>query len=384
MPWPPRIKNLWPSRKYRMLGAQKGVPATILTHALAQAHRVQRESLPAVLTLNHLAEQTGVGLKYLRVVVGRGRDPYRVFQSRKSRGGYRIICVPETPLMRVQRWISRAILSQIHPHECSKAYAPESSVVKAAEEHCGARWLIKVDVQSFFESISEIQVYRLFLELGYQPLVSFEMARLCTRTVASSGRIASKAWHNRKYQSFGIENHRNWVVGHLPQGAPTSPMLSNLAMRDFDDAVNKIAGKHGLAYSRYSDDLVFSTESDYSRDQARRFVALVYKLMRERGLQPHRAKTVIVPPGARKIVLGLLVDGDVPRLSRDFRQALEQHLYYIEKFGPVRHAEKRRFKSISAMRRHLHGLISYAASVDSEFGQKCLHRFLSIDWPPEM
>ena len=80
--------------------------------------------------------------------------------------------------MQVQRWIAAHILNPLPVHHCSFAFKPGSSIIKCAARHTGARWLVKMDIAGFFSSISEIQVYRVFLSLGYQPLVAFELARL--------------------------------------------------------------------------------------------------------------------------------------------------------------------------------------------------------------
>ena len=86
-----------------------------------------------------------------------------------------MICVPEPTLLIVQRWINQRILSHAKPHQASTAFAEGCSIKRAAERHCCARWLIKLDVANFFESISEVRVYRVFVGLGYQPLVSLEL-----------------------------------------------------------------------------------------------------------------------------------------------------------------------------------------------------------------
>ena len=127
------------------------------------------------------------------------------------------------------------------------------------------------------------------------------------------------------------------ALGYLPQGAPTSPMLSNLVMRELDGIIQRLADAAGLTYTRYSDDLTFSTRSkEFSRFKARGFISEVGKALTVFGFQPQHRKTKVVPPGSRKLVLGLQVEGDVSRLTREFKDKLRQHLYYLEKHGAVR------------------------------------------------
>lgn len=244
--------------------------------------------------------------------------------------------------------------------------------------------MIKLDILDFFGSISEMQAYRVFLSLGYQPLVSFEMGRLCTyrpkhdmppdyvspRFQIPSGRIEKR---NRVIESY---NHP--YMGTLPQGAPTSPMLANLAMRDIDEKISAIASRFGLNYTRYSDDLTFSTRNDFDRQQASLLIQEIAKLLIKRGLMLNRQKTAVIPPGARKIVLGLLVDGDLPRLSRSFKDRIRQHLYYLEKFGPDQHVSKRDFDSIGGFFRHLKGLIDFAHMIEPQYARDAYVRLRTI------
>ncbi|WP_343213385.1 reverse transcriptase family protein [Archangium violaceum] len=381
-PWPPHV--------YRRQGLAKGVSPALIDTALAQAHSLQNKNYPAILTLNHLAARTEVSFEYLRDVVSRRIDAYRVFNLRKQSTGYREICIPAAPLLWVQQWIHSNILVRTKQHPASFAYAPGSSTRDCARIHCGARWMIKLDIQSFFESISEIQVYNVFHSIGYGPLVAFELSRLCTRR-SSSGleRYKARNWRSHGHGRYigkgrySINTYRRVLMGHLPQGAPTSPILSNLAVVDLDEKLRRLAAREGMSYSRYSDDLVFSTaRDDFSRKIAASIIGEVYRELSRRGFDPNRNKAVVSPPGARKIVLGLVVDGDSPRLPKEFKERLRQHLYYLNKYGVANHAQKQGFKSLFSMKRHIEGLAFYALHIEKSFGEEVLNRLAAIDWPP--
>ncbi len=105
--------------------------------------------------------------------------------------------------------------------------------------------------------------------------------------------------------------------------------------------------------------------------------------MGEVGLAPNITKTQIMPPGARKIVLGLLVDGEVPKLSREFRSKLRMHLYYLKHsdVGPVSHAENRGFESVFGLKNHIEGLIAYAGQIDPKYAALCNNQMEKINWP---
>jgi RNA-directed DNA polymerase len=253
--------------------------------------------------------------------------------------------------------------------------------VKCASRHCGARWLIKMDITGFFSSISEIQVYRVFRSFGYQPLVAFELARITTYAPELSPRYERHTWRAWN-KDRTIAQYSNRRIGYLPQGAPTSPMLSNLVMRKADSEIDNLSLLASLTYSRYSDDLTFSTRADnFGRSKALMFISTITSFLARIGLYANMTKCVIVPPGARKIVLGLLVDGPTPRLSRKFRSNLRQHLYYLEKVGPIEHAKARGFETLWGMRHHIRGLIDFASMVDHPYGTTLLSRFDSVDWP---
>jgi RNA-directed DNA polymerase len=333
-----------------------------------QAHAVQRKDLPAILTLNHLAEMTEVEYDVLRDAVRRRRDFYTEFQIKKRSGGYRNIVCPDPQLKRIQRWISQHVLRRTTPHSASAAYAPGSSIVDAAEMHCGARWLVKIDITSFFESISEIDVYRVFRECGYTSLVAFELARICTR-VTDSYRYRRRPWWVIDSREQ-IQAYQHEKMGHLPQGAPSSPMLANLVMRGADEAITETAEKAHLAYSRYSDDLIFSTsDEDFGRPQAEQLVRDVEGILAKRGLRTNRNKTRMAPPGARKVVLGLVVNDAKPRLPKRITDGIEVHLHFAERNGIAAHASARRFNSTSGFLAHLDGLITYAEMVDAKRGK---------------
>ena len=310
--------SLWPPNRYKKQAIAHGTPPSAAAAAVEQAHRTQSRGLPALLSLNHLSFETDVPYPFLRAVVERRHDPYRSFAIRKRNGGKRRICVPEFRMLAVQKWISRWILSKQSPHPASNAYHPGASPFRCAELHAGCRWLIKVDIEEFFESLSEIDAYRAFVGMGYQPLVAFELGRLCTRVV-NHPRYDSPRWRRDAHREDRIHSYSHPLLGHLPQGAPTSPMLSNLIMHSFDSRLGDLAHESECIYTRYSDDLIFSsTDGSLDRASARELVVKVYLELARIGLRPRRTKTIIVPPSARKVVLGLLVDGDRPRLSNSF------------------------------------------------------------------
>jgi RNA-directed DNA polymerase len=383
------MRHPWSSQQFRQgaLAASRSEAVIAAAESIAREIKQRNSNIPVVLTLHHLAHLADVPVESLQQVIFRQVDPYRVYRVKK-RGTpnsvaapprrYRTICVPRPPIMRLQRWIAQNILNEVAPHPASFAFAPERDLVGAAWLHTEARWLLKMDVRHFFESISERRVYWVFRALGYTALLSFQMARLCTRMNLHD---ALDPRHSAGRGRTGLP-YRQHPQGYLPQGAPTSPMLANLVMRPFDRRVETLARTMGWTYTRYADDLAFSRRDASSRGAAMHLAKVVEYELAQFGLVNHRGKTSVIPPGARKVLLGVLIDSDRPTLTRAFRNNIETHLYALTspKLGAATHRAKRGFASSIGMRRHIEGLIAFAHQVDRSYGAKLYAQFNEIDW----
>lgn len=376
---------MWSPQLYRQNGLKQGLSENLLETAIAQSDEVIHSpyNLPSILSLKHLACRTGIDYSELRSFVNhKNPKTYKKFSIRKRSGGKRFIHIPAPNLMHIQRWLNEYVLKQIPTHSASHAFTVGSSIKKCAARHCGAKWLIKFDIEDFFGSISEIQVFRLFRNLGYQPLISFEMARLCTVPSSwPSKRGQYKQWRVREENKI-IPIYSQELLGYLPQGAATSPLISNLIMKKCDEKLSGIAKKYKLTYTRYSDDLSFSTRSKgFCRSNARKIIFEVYKIISKSGYMAQYRKTKIIPPGSKKIILGLNVDGAEPRLQKEYKDRIRQHLYYIEKLGIDKHKSNREFDSIWGLKCHLEGMINYANMIEPDYARESLQRFSKIDWP---
>ena len=287
---------MWSPQLYLQEGHARQVEPTVLNAAAKQLDEFygRKPNIPAILTLGHLAQRSGVPYDRLRAVVERKIQPYNHFTIRKRSGGRRTISVPHRDLLIAQKWLTRHILNKQTPHSTSYAFTPGSSIVNCASRHTGARWLVKMDISGFFGSVSEIAVYRVFHDLGYEPLVAFELARLTTCITNNWFRYRNLRWQNY-YPFYTIEAYDDLRIGHLPQGAPTSPMLSNLVMKDVDTKLSRMASQTDLVYTRYSDDLTFSKRDGWERSKAKSFVQAVSKVLRANGYYPNASPTYSAP-----------------------------------------------------------------------------------------
>ena len=363
----------------------------MIAHALATADVIQgvNPNLPPVFSLRHLAHLADTDYGLLRTIASRVHDePYRLFRIRKrpSYDGevrYRVIAVPDPGLKKTQRWIAQSILSHMRPHPASVAFSKGNRLVDAVRPHCGARWIVEMDIRNFFESVTEISVYRIFHSLGYQPLVALEMARICTRLGSPTPARRKPHWLSHHHYDT-ISSYNVGRLGHLPQGAPTSPMLANLAVQAFDQSIEEIARHFGVIYTRYADDLTFSTDDrGFDRGSCRLLIGQTSFVMGRHGFSPNITKTSILTPGSRKLVLGLLVDGQAPRLTREFREKMRQHLYYLsaEGAGPSAHARHLGFAAIRGLKNHVYGLAMFARQIELAYGEECLKRLNMVEWP---
>lgn len=371
-------------QQYKAAGLENEVDPDVLDNAVAAIERIQavNPKLFPLLTLNHLSAETGLTYGYLRLAVARVSGKYKHIMLKKrmpGRSSHRMISVPSERLMTCQSWIANNILRHATPHSRSFAYHPDSNPVFAAREHTEAKWLIKVDIQDFFHAITEHQVYRVFRSLGYCRLISFELSRLCT--MACERLPADKA--HLKYEASKIEAYQSPYVGILPQGAPTSPMLSNLVVRSLDETLAQLANDNNMRFTRYADDIVFSCKDDRDRKVVNCVKRAILKALNDEGFRPNLRKTVIRGPGSRKVVLGILVDGNTPRLPREYKDKIRQHLHYLSHpdFGPSEHASARK-TSVSRIYHHVFGLICWAKAVEPNFGNEALAKFNAVYWPP--
>lgn len=344
-------------------------PIEAARRTLEISTELRRRRMPAVVSLRHLSLRSRVDYAFLHAVVTRGVDGYDLFEVRRRNGKPRTIAAPQAELVRVQRWILDRMLHRVEPHADSWAYFPGRSAVQAARRHTGAEWLIKLDLKNFFHQVDERMVFRLFEFFGYPKLLAFEMARISTRQAPQT----SQSWLPDKY--FGATprlrqgtpyNHLT-QLGYLPQGAPTSGAIANLAARQLDESLSQWAASQHMVYTRYSDDIVLSGSADtYSRASAKQKFGTLRSLVENHGWEPNPAKGRIVPPGSRLIVLGMLVDGDRVRLRREMRQRIGEHLRGIERFGVANHAAHRHFRDAFGMLNHVRGLVDHARSVDPD------------------
>jgi retron-type reverse transcriptase len=186
------------------------------------------------------------------------------------------------------------VIWQLPQHQCSHAYKRGASIVTNAQSHVNKRFVANVDIENFFPSIPPYAIADVLETSGLGPRLASAIARLTT------------------------------LRGGLPQGAPTSPTLSNAFLFDVDENMSRYCDATGLAYSRYADDITFSG------DNRNLIVGAINKLrgvLAQKGLQLNEKKTRIASRGGQQRVTGVVVNerAQPPReMRRRVRAMLHQ------------------------------------------------------------
>lgn len=367
----------WSPHVFESVALKQNYNPQYLLETIKYSNFLHASNLPIIFSLAHLSKITNSSYKKLYFIVDRSVDPYKQFKITKRSGGYRKITVPNFHLMELQKWINQHILAKGKTHPSAYAYVTGRNIKQNGEIHCGTDWLIKMDIQRFFESITEKQVYKVFHNFGYSKILSLELSRICTRTTTNLKKAKSNRW---KIKANKYRYYQSDIIGYLPQGTPTSPALSNLIFFEIDKKITTIANTYGCIYTRYSDDLTFST-NNFDRNRAKQLISDISTLLSKYGFSRNHKKTKIIPPGAKKIVNGLIINSHKPTVNKELKIKIDNHLYYSKKFGVLSHCERQKFRSLLGFKNHLEGLINYVKSIDKDLGSKYYEEFKKIDWP---
>ena len=168
-------------------------------------------------------------------------------------------------------------------------------------------------------------------------------------------------WNNRKYKIYNEKQ-----IGFLPQGAPTSPALANLIASKMDYDISELAIKNDFIYTRYADDLFISSQnSELTKEDINKIIYQIYRILPKYGFKINQQKTKIIGPGARKVILGLLVSNKVT-LMKSRKSHFECELYYFIK-DPIFHCQNRNISNIFSYSNHLKGMLSFIYGIDRNY-----------------
>lgn len=256
----------------------------------AIARKLYRRGLPPLANRNCLPYMFGVSRKLISAM---GRFPnqyYRFFDVPKIGGDSRRIEAPRRFLKVVQRWIHAHILSTSVPPPYVTGFVRGKNIFDNGRPHANAKNVMVVDIEDFFPSVNIDKITHVFANLGFPRSVAWQLASLCS------------------------------LEERLPQGAPTSPAIANLAFLPADREFAKLAKAWRCSYTRYADDLAFSGSKRFRPKDMQR----VEKMLGAHGFSLNKSKSRIVGAGSRQVVAGLVVNcvPQPPRWKRRLWRAM--------------------------------------------------------------
>lgn len=278
----------------------------------------------------------------------------------KRSGGARLVEAPKERLRAVQRRVLREVLGAVPAHPAAHGFVPGRSALSHAARHVGRAVVLRLDLREFFPSVGRRRIAELFRSLGYPDRVADTLTGLCTTCTPRS--IAAGAPTG--------ESARRHAAAHLPQGAPTSPKLANLAAFGLDLRLSALADACGLAYSRYADDLAFSGDTLPAW-----FPARVGEIASDEGFRTNPTKTRRMGRGTRQELVGVVVNAGlaVPRAERE---RLEAILTNCVRRGPS--AENREGRP--EWRSYLVGRVAWVRQVCPRHAERSERLLAAIDW----
>ncbi len=255
--------------------------------------------------LSSLEQDLGFSAKTLYAVSNSLDKHYRTAAIPKKSGGVRKLRVPDELLKAIQHQITEVLILPRPISRYAKAYYPGSSTIRNAKHHVGQPVVLKLDILHFFDSIRYSDVKDLVFpaEIYAEPL-RILLTMLCYHKDA------------------------------LPQGAPSSPAITNVIMAEFDEVVGRCCNLLGIRYTRYCDDLTFSGDFDPEP-----VIAFVREELKKRGFLLNKQKTRIQRSGTRQSVTGIVVNEKLS-IPADYRRKLRQELHYVQKYGVTDHLRR--------------------------------------------
>lgn len=213
-------------------------------------------------------------------------------------------------------------------------------IVQNARVHLDKKYLLNVDIKDFFKSITTNDVYHVLIKLG---------------TPDSGAQIISE-----------IITYN----GKLEEGLHCSPLISNLHCYKLDEELSRIGRSHGCSYSRYADDISFSSNTRVPKSN------IIEQIFRKHHFEMNKTKTRYSKKGQAQYVTGLSVsDNKYPRIPKPMKRKLRQELYYLNKYGYTSHFHKLGIdiEYVPAEIERIVGWIRYISAIEPVLGKEFAH-----------
>lgn len=333
----------------------RGVSGRLHLH-ISDEQLLTANGLPVMHTPADVAKALGLSIKQLRWLAFHSeaatRTHYVKFQVPKKSGGTRTLAAPHKTLKAVQRWILANVVNKLPVTDAAHGFVPGRGIVSNAHPHVAKEVLVNLDLSDFFPTITFFRVRAVFERYGYSGSVASVLALLCTESPRTTVSYAGTTYE----AATGPRG--------LPQGAPTSPGLSNQVARKLDKRLLGVAAKLGLTYTRYADDLSFSGGAELA-GKIGWLLAKVRNIAREEGFAVNEKKTRVMRRSAAQTVTGVVVN-DKPSISRDELRRLRAILHRAKSEG----LDAQNREGRPNFREWLRGKIAFVAMVRPDVGAK--------------
>lgn len=262
----------------------------------SRKYQLKNLGLPAIQDLNQFSEAIRISESSIRKYIGFAEYYYLTYEIPKKSGGVRLIAQPCRELKAIQSWILRNILDKLSSSDASKGFEIGSSIYDNAYPHIGSNVILAMDLDNFFPSIPANKVYGVFYSIGYPKNIASVLTSLCT------------------YKGF------------LPQGSPSSPKIANLVCSKLDARIQGYAGKKGITYTRYADDLTLSCQSIKKIEKAKSFIQTIIK---GEDFTINKKKTRLLGLRKKKCVTGLVVSSKKAGVGRVIYREIRVKIHHL-------------------------------------------------------
>jgi hypothetical protein len=357
-------KEKWEQyRETHVIHVGDGVSAGLSSFDADEA-KLMHHKLPLIRSALQLSEDMGFTLSELKWLTYHRNtatiNHYTRFTIPKKSGGSREISAPKTKLRKAQAWVKTNILDNLAVHDAAYGFVNGKSTINNAKPHIGKDAVIKFDLKDFFPSISFVRVRGLFESFGYSRAISTLFALICTEPPRNEVEFDGKMYYVAMSER------------QLPQGACTSPTITNLLCRRLDEKLTQLAIDKGFTYTRYADDLTFSGNEE-SLNQIGSLMNNVRSIVAFEGFVVNEEKTRVLRAARRQRVTGIVVNEKANLTRKDIR-SFRALLHNVEQRG----LDEENHKNHPHFWDYINGYVSYVQMVRPDIGQKFAAQVLRI------
>jgi RNA-directed DNA polymerase len=320
--------------------------------------------LPVLATPADVANALSISIPRLRWLAFHNDVAVRIhyvrFEIAKKSGGTRMLSAPHAQLAQAQKWILENILNKLPTEPCAHGFVRGCSILTNALPHVGHSVVINMDLEGFFPSITFPRIRKVFERLGYSPAVSTVLALICSesprRSATYEGRLYLVAAGPRA----------------LPQGACTSPAISNQIAKRLDRRLQSLSERLKLTYTRYADDLTVSGDEELE-SRIGYVMACVRHIAQDSGFEVNEKKSRVLRRSTAQTVTGLVVN-DKATVSREKIRRIRAILHHARTEGLS--AQNR--DQYPNFRSWLEGMIGFISMTRPELGKKFLEELSTL------